>query len=606
MTKDADTSAQDLDWTDDAAAWNATMADITAQSQRLLAAFLAREGLDKPAEDPDPFNVAGAFMALTTRMLSQPAQLAEAQMSLWKDYTRLWQSTTMRFLGEDAEPAAEPERGDRRFKDDAWREHAVFDTIKQAYLITARWMRNTVNEVNGLSADEKLKVDFYTRQYVNAVSPSNFVMTNPEVLQETIRSKGQNLVRGLENVLEDLEAGKGNLRIKMTDTDKFEVGKNVAATPGKVVYQNDLGQLIQYEPRTETQFKTPLMIIPPWINKFYILDLRPENSFIRWALEQGHSVFVVSWVNPDGRHRGMGFDDYLRLGMLDMLEQTRRISGAPSANVIGYCLGGTLLGCGLSYLHSHGRADEVASATFFVAMTDFSEPGEMKVFIDDEQIETLERRMEEKGYLEGEAMATAFNMLRDNDLIWSFVVNNYLMGKDPFPFDLLYWNQDATRMPAKMHAFYLRHMYLHNALREPGAVSLLDTPIDLSQVKTPAFEIAAKEDHIAPWRTCYKSLNLLGGARRFCLAASGHIAGVVNHPDAQKYGHWTNEDMPADPMDWLAGATEHPGSWWPHWQTWIAPFCGESIPARVPGKDAKGKAFKVIEDAPGSYVRVKA
>jgi len=580
-----------------------SMTAIAARSQKLVSDFLARQG--KPAESgmgmADPMNIGGAFLEMTARLMTDPSRLVQAQLGLWSDYLELWQRTTRRMLGQDVEPMVAPSEGDRRFKDAAWEENAVFDYIKQSYLLTARWMQSTVREVEGLDDKTAKKVDFYTRQFVDAMAPSNFVMTNPEVLKATIESGGENLVRGLENMLGDLERGEGQLAISMTDMEAFEVGRNVAVTPGKVVYQNDLLQLIQYDPLTKQVDRRPLLIIPPWINKFYILDLREKNSFIRWASAEGLTVFVVSWVNPDERLAHKSFEDYMIEGPLACLDAIEKATGEREVNVIGYCLGGTLLASTLSYM-AEKKDKRFVSATFLTTMVDFREAGELGVFIDEEQLQALETRMNEKGYLDGAAMATTFNMLRANDLIWSFVVNNYLLGKEPFPFDLLYWNADSTRMPAAMHSFYLRRMYQENRLVQPGGITLKGVPIDLSRIDLPVFILSTREDHIAPWRSTYAATQLYQGPVRFCLAASGHIAGVVNPPAQQKYGHWVNETNPPTPEAWLASATEVPGSWWPEWRNWVTAFAGGKVAARKPGS---GK-LKAIEDAPGSYVKVKA
>ena len=579
-----------------------SMALIAERSQKLVADFLARQ--DPQGGGPsamDPLNIGAAFMEMTHRMMADPAKLVQAQMTLWQDYMRLWQTTAQRMMGQEPDPVASPERGDRRFKHPEWDENELFDFVKQSYLLTARWMQSTVKEVEGLDDKTAQKVDFYTRQFVDAMAPSNFVMTNPEVLRETLESGGENLVKGLHNLLDDLERGKGRLKIKMTDIEAFELGENIGLTPGKVVYQNDLMQLIQYEPATEEVAKRPLLIIPPWINKFYILDLRPKNSFIRWAVEQGHTVFVISWVNPNEKLKAKSFEDYMTDGPLAALDAMEKATGEKDFNVIGYCLGGTLLACTLSYMAAK-KDNRVKSATFFTTMLDFAEAGELGVFVDEVQLAALEEKMKGKGYLEGADMATTFNMLRANDLIWSFVVNNYLMGKDPFPFDLLYWNSDSTRMPAAMHSFYLRNMYQENKLVEPGGVTLKGVKIDLKKVKQPACLISTREDHIAPWKATYSATQLLGGPVKFILAGSGHIAGVVNPPEAEKYGYWTNAKNAKDPDAWCNSAEEHKGSWWPEWQTWIADFANGKVPARQPG-DGK---LKVIEDAPGSYVKVRA
>src|SRR5215470_530073 len=492
------------------------LAGIAERSQRLVLEFLQRQQPDGLGM-ADPLNVGQAFLEMTQRLIADPTRLVQAQLSLWHDYLRLWQSTTQRLMGGPKEPVIEPTSGDRRFKDNAWTENAVFDYIKQSYLLTARWMQATVKQVDGLDDKTSKKIDFYTRQFVDAIAPSNFVLTNPEVLRATIETGGENLVKGLDNLLKDLERGKGRLMIKMTDLEKFKVGVNIAVTPGQVVYQNDLIQLVQYDPTTEKVRRRPLLIIPPWINKFYILDLRPENSFIRYAVEQGHTVFVVSWVNPDEKLAEQTFEDYMREGLLAALDALEQATGEREANLIGYCLGGTLLAATLAYMKAKGD-DRIKSATYFVALVDFKEAGELSVFIDEEQLHYLEERMRAHGYLEGADMATTFNMLRANDLIWSFVVNNYLLGKEPFPFDLLYWNSDSTRMPAAMHSFYLRKMYQENLLSKPGGISLKNTPIDLGKIKLPSFILSTKEDHIAPWKSTYAAVRLFQGPVQFVLA----------------------------------------------------------------------------------------
>jgi polyhydroxyalkanoate synthase len=579
-----------------------SMAQIAERSQRLVAEFLARQNPGKPEGIgmADPLNIGGAFFEMTARMMADPARLVQAQLSLWNDYMTLWQRTAQRFLGQETEPVIEAPSGDRRFKDIAWTENTLFDFIKQSYLLTARWMQSTVKDVEGLDEKTARKVDFYTRQFVDAIAPSNFVLTNPEVLKATLDSGGENLVKGLSNLLDDLERGKGRLDIKMTDFEAFRIGENIGVTPGKVVYQNDLIQLIQYTPTTETVKRRPLLIIPPWINKFYILDLRPKNSFIRWAVEQGHTVFVISWVNPDERLAQKTFEDYMFEGPLAALDAMEQATGEREANVIGYCLGGTLLACTLAYMNAKGD-DRFKSATYLVTMVDFAEAGELSVFIDEEQLAALEDRMREHGFLQGRDMARTFNMLRANDLIWSFVVNNYLLGKDPFPFDLLYWNSDSTRMPAAMHSFYLRNMYQENRLVVPGGIELGSVPIDLYKIETPSFLLSTREDHIAPWRSTYSATQIYKGPVRFTLSASGHIAGVVN-PPGSKYGHWQNTRTPKTSEKWLETATPVNDSWWPGWEKWISKYAGGQVPARIPGD----RKLEAIEDAPGSYVRVRA
>jgi len=574
-----------------------TFASIAERSQRLVSNFVAQQGAPSAQfGTADPTSIGNTFLELTARMMADPAKMMEAQMALWQGYMELWQATGQKMMGQTAEPVVSPDPGDRRFRDDDWEENILFDYIKQSYLLSARWLQNTVRDVEGLDDKTAKKVDFYTRQFVDAMAPTNFVMTNPQVLRETIDSRGENLVKGLKNLLDDMDRGGGQLRIRQTDEDAFELGRNIALTPGRIVFQNDLMQLIQYEPVTEKVDKRPLLIMPPWINKYYILDLQPKNSFIKWCVEKGFTVFVISWVNPDEKLAKKSFEDYMLEGPLAALDAIERATGTRDANVIGYCLGGTLLASTLAYMAAKGDKG-FKSATFFTAMIDFTDPGELGVFIDEEQLTSLEGRMDADGYLEGGAMANTFNMLRANDLIWSFVVNNYLMGRDPFPFDLLYWNSDSTRMPAEMHSFYLRNMYQKNKLVEPGGIELDGVPIDLGKIKTPTFILSTREDHIAPWKSTYAATQIYKGPIKFCLAGSGHIAGVVNPPKNKKYGHWTNDETPADADEWLAGAVETAGSWWPEWRKWIKKYAGGSVPARIPG-DGK---LKVLEDAPGSY-----
>ena len=579
------------------------MAKIAERSQKLVTDYLARHATEAGLADPDPLNISGTFMELTARMMANPAKLAQHQMEMWQDYVNLWQNTALRMMGGDAEPVIEPGRKDRRFHHEAWRENQVFDYIKQSYLLAAKHINKAVSEVEGLDEKEAAKADFFTRQFVDALSPSNFVLTNPEVLKATVDSKGENLVNGLENMLNDFERGGGHLAISMTDRTAFEVGGNVATTPGKVVFENRMFQLIQYAPTTKTVYATPLLIFPPWINKFYILDLTEKKSFIRWAVAQGYTVFIVSWINPDETYRDTSFEDYMLEGLLTALGVTLDITGEQSANVIGYCIAGTLLAASLAFLEARGEAARVKSATFLTAQVDFTEAGELQVFIDEEQLQNIEKLMAEKGYLDAKNMAVTFNMLRSNDLIWSFVVNNYLMGKEPFPFDLLYWNEDSTRLPAAMHSYYLRNMYQENLLVKTGALTLGGEPIDLSTVKTPMYIQAGKEDHIAPPNSVFKMLTTFSGPMKYVLAGSGHIAGVVNPPAAKKYQYWTNTKKAKTLNKWIAGAEEHHGSWWPDWHNWLKRKSGKKVPAREPGANKK---YPAIEDAPGRYVKVKA
>jgi len=571
--------------------------DVAERSSRILGDFAQKQGEGLSSAARDELGIAKAYMDLYSRMAADPGLMASLTVNWWVDAMRLWQSSWMKAAGVQAAPVAEPEKGDARFKDTDWSSNFLFDYIKQSYLIAARHIQHAVSSVDGLTEESEKKVAFFTRQYVDALSPSNFLLTNPQVLRETAASGGQNLVRGLNNLLADIEKGGGQLRISMTDEGAFTLGKNVATAPGKVVFQNDLMQLIQYQPATAQVYRQPLVIVPPWINKYYILDLREKNSFIRWALEQGHTVFVVSWVNPDAKLAQKGFEDYMLEGPLAALDHVEKATGEREVNFIGYCLGGTLLGATLAYLSAR-QDDRVKCATFFVSLLDFSQPGELGVFIDEEQVANLERKMNQRGYLEGSEMASTFNLLRANDLVWSFVVNNYLLGKDPFPFDLLYWNADSTRMPARMHSFYLRNMYINNLLGVPGGITLAAVPIDLARVALPAYFISTVEDHIAPWKTTYRGARYLGGPVRFVLGGSGHIAGIVNPPAAKKYHYWTNDALPGTPEQWFETATQHPGSWWNDWQAWIArQNGGEMVAARAPADP--------LEDAPGSYAMLR-
>jgi polyhydroxyalkanoate synthase len=576
------------------------MVKVGIQSQRLLSDFMKRQASKSGNEPRDPLNIGGTFMELLRGMVADPAVMMEAQFELWREYMGLWERTARRMMGGDVEPMVSPAMGDKRFKDKDWQENQVFDFIKQSYLLTANWLQGTVAKVENLDPKSRRKIEFYTKQFADAFAPTNFVMTNPEVLRATLHSNGENLVKGLNNLLEDLERGEGQLSIRQS-ADAFTIGENIATAPGKVVFRNDLLELLQFEPTTEQVYEKPLLIFPPWINKFYILDLRPENSFIRWAVAQGYTVFVASWVNPDRKLAKKGFEDYMREGIFAALDAVKAATGVEQINTIGYCIGGTLLSATLAYMAAKGDK-RVNSATFFAAQADFSEAGDLQVFIDDTQLEALEQQMEAAGgVLEGSKMATTFNMLRANDLIWSFVVNNYLLGKTPVPFDLLYWNSDTTRMPEATHLFYLRQFYKDNALAK-GKMVLDNVKLDLSKVTVPTYLQSAKEDHIAPYRSVYKTTHLFKGPIRFILAGSGHIAGVINPPSAHKYQYWTNDKLPPTVEEWQAGAVEHPGSWWPDWDAWLSKLSGSKVPARKPG-DGK---LKVLGDAPGTYVKVKA
>jgi polyhydroxyalkanoate synthase len=533
--------------------------------------------------------------------MGEPERTLEAQNRLLGGYFDLWASSMKRMMGDTTASVAEPDPRDKRFADPEWSQNSFFVFIKQIYLITSRWAESMVDDAEGLDPRLRQKAAFYVRQIVSALSPSNFVLTNPELLRETLQSDGANLVRGMRMLAEDIRAGGGDLKIRQSDLSGFVLGENIATTPGKVVYQNNICQLIQYAPLTETALARPLLIVPPWINKFYILDLNQEKSFVRWCLTQGHTVFVVSWVNPDERQAKASFGEYMREGIYESVDAALSITGADGVNAIGYCVGGTLLSVALAHAAAKGD-DRIKSATLFAAQVDFTNAGDLSVFADEAQIESIEKKMGVRGFLDSRNMAAAFNMLRPNELIWPYVIANYFKGKEPGPFDLLYWNSDTTRMPAANHSFYLRNCYLDNKL-SAGTMEVDGVRLDLKSVKTPIYNLATRDDHIAPARSVFYGSSFFGGDVTFVLSGSGHIAGVVNPPVRKKYQYWTGSKPTGDRFDeWLQGAAEHAGSWWPHWQAWI-----ESIDAtRVPARPVGNQKYRPIEDAPGSYVRVRA
>ena len=578
---------------------NLAKAAVTAQG---AVAEAALRQADRPAAlSPDPFKVGPALGEVMGQLAQDPDKLMRTQAELFDGYMELWRRTSLRAAGETPAPVVEPARGDRRFADPDWRDNALFDVMKQSYLLTSNWLNKLVASAEGVEPMTQRRVEFFTRMLTDAFSPSNFLISNPAALKEAMRSDGASLVKGAEQFAADLERGGGTLAISQTDVERFKVGENVATAPGKVVFENALFQLLQFSPTTETVHEIPLLILPPWINKYYILDLRPENSMIRWLTGQGFTVFVTSWVNPDRSLADKSLEDYMNEGAYAAVEQVLRQTGAKQVNTVGYCIGGTLLACTLAHMAAK-KDRRIASATFFAAQADFTEAGDLLLFTNEEWLADLERRMDEAGgVLPGQSMADTFNALRPNDLIWSFFVSNYLMGKEPAAFDLLFWNSDATRMPKALHLSYLREFYKANRLAA-GELTLGGERLDLSKVKTPIYVQSSKEDHIAPMRSVYRGARLYGGPVTFTLAGSGHIAGVINHPDAKKYQHWTNDALPDTVEQWLDGAVEHPGSWWPHWSRWLKPRSGKLVPARDP---AKGP-LKPIEDAPGSYVKVRS
>jgi polyhydroxyalkanoate synthase len=586
---------------------NLAKAAMTLQSAFSAAAMRQVEA--GPAVDPDPLHVGPAMGQVIGQLATQPDKLFRAQADLFDRYMELWRTTSARALGDSAEPAAAQPgdkpaakpRGDKRFNAPEWTENPVFDAMKQSYLVTSTWLNELVSSVEGVDPMTKRRAEFFTRQLTDAFSPSNYLLSNPVALKAMTETQGESLVKGAEQFANDLMRGGGRLAISQTDFARFKVGENVATAPGKVVFQNDLLQLIQYAPTTKKVREIPLLIFPPWINKFYILDLKPENSMIRWLTSQGFTVFLASWVNPGPELANRTLDNYVLEGAYTAVAQVMAQCGAAHVNTVGYCIGGTMLGCALAHMASRD-VEAVSSATFFAAQQDFAEAGDLLLFTDEPWLKDLEQRMDAAGgVLPGSAMADAFNMLRANDLIWSFFVNNYLMGKEPAAFDLLFWNADQTRMPKTLHLSYLRQFYQANRLAR-GELELGGAILNLKDVKIPVYVQASKEDHIAPMGSVYRGAKLFGGDTTFTLAGSGHIAGVINHPDANKYQHWTNPALPDTVEQWLAGAEEHKGSWWPHWAAWLHKLSGPMVAARDPAKGA----LPPIEDAPGSYVKVRS
>ncbi len=562
--------------------------------------------LDRADNKMSPYSTASEF-AETTKTLTElysiwlkdPAKFSEGQTELMRSYAELWNNVMLRVMGQDVRPYAEPDAGDNRFKDAEWMTNPYFDFWKQAYLVTSRWADEMIEHTTFEDERQKQKMEYHIRQLSSALSPSNFPMTNPEVVRATFASNADNLVKGMTNLVEDMTKSGDLLKISQTDLAAFEVGKNLATTPGKVIFQNRIFQLIQYAPTTAEVHKTPLLIVPPWINKFYVLDLTPAKSFIKYAVDQGFTVFVVSWVNPDESLAETGFEDYMMEGVLEAIKAVTTETGEAHINALGYCVGGTLLASTLAYNGARGD-DTVKSVTFLTTQTDFTKAGDLLLFIDDAQLRSLEEMMAERGFLDGSRMANVFNMMRPKDLVWPYIVNNYLLGKKPFPFDLLYWNQDSTRMPAANHRYYLREFYHENRLAK-GEMKLGGQRLDLKNIAIPVFSLATKDDHIAPAKSVFIGAQMFGGPVELVLAGSGHIAGVVNPPDKMKYQYWTAPTPNADSLEsWVAGAKENLGSWWPYWTDWMQKQAGEMVPARQPGQ-----VLEPIEDAPGSYVKVK-
>lgn len=557
--------------------------------QQVLLEFWVRQGGSSRPLPPDPFSLMPLGAKVMAGLTANPQTLADRQAALTSGLMDLWKQAAPEF------EAAQP---DRRFAAPEWQSHLIFDLARQSYLLASEHWLATVESAEGLTEQEREKARFFTRQLVDALSPANFPFTNPQVLKATWQEQGENLLRGFENLLKDMEKGY----ISLTGESAFAVGQNVATTPGKVVFENHLFQLIQYAPATPSVHAVPIVIAPPWINKFYILDLTPEKSFVRWCVAQGFTVFVMSWVNPGSEHRDTGLGDYMQDGLITAMETARLICNAPSVHAIGYCVAGSLLAPTLAWLEANGRGDLVSSATFFTTQVDFEDAGELRILIDDAQMDMFDQLCATTGYLDSRYMAATFNLLRANDLIWNYVVNNYLLGREPPPFDLLYWNSDSTRLPHAMLREYLKGMYLENRMVQPDALEIAGTCINLRRVNIPAYIQAGRDDHIAPPQSVYKLTRHFTGPMRFTLANSGHIAGVVNPPSANKYGYRAGAPLAPTLQDFIDATEQQPGSWWPDWLAWLTPLAGDQVPARTPGTHPD---FPEIEDAPGRYVRVR-
>jgi polyhydroxyalkanoate synthase subunit PhaC len=560
----------------------------------------AMSGDNRPFQ-ADPYGLTPYAVDVATRLAGNPEKIIAAQQALWAGYAQIW-TDAVKALVQEQQTIENPK--DKRFADADWQTIPLFNVMQKTYLHTANWFTGLVEQADGIDDMTRRKATFFTKQLADAFAPSNFLMTNPVALREALRTGGQSLVQGIANLEADLDRGKGRLTPSQVDERPFKIGENIAVSPGKVIWRGEILEIIQYEPTTQTVFETPILFFPPWINKFYILDMRQDNSMVKWLTEQGHSVFVVSWLNPDASHATKTFEDYSRLGIYEALDAVYQATGVRQINTVGYCIGGTLLAATMAEMAKTGD-DRVKSATFFASQSDFEEAGDLKVFTDDAALQYIQGEMEHAGgVLDAVVMGETFNFLRANDLVWSFVVNNYLMGRDPKPFDLLFWNADQTRMPRDLHLYYLTNFYRENNLAK-GQMVMNGHKLDMSEIKTPVYMQSSKEDHIAPWRSIYRGAKLYGGPVRMILAGSGHIAGVINHPAAVKYNHYLPTDdltkLPETADEWFEGLVESKGSWWPDWADWLAERSGKQVPARTPGSGD----LAAICDAPGTYVLVK-
>lgn len=578
------------------------LADLTT---RINNQMMRMSSSNNPTGTSVTFDVLDGWRQFGNMMQQHPGNVVEEQTNLWKNQLQLWQNTMLKMAGQNPTPVTTPPKGDKRFADEEWDNNPWYDYLKQNYLLVSEAILEAIDTVEGIDEKSRQRLSFFTRQWINAIAPTNFLFTNPEVLRLTLESQGQNLVNGMKQLAEDLENSADTLNIRMTDQSAFRVGDNIATTPGKVVYQNHMFELIQYTPTTDKVSKKPLLLVPPWINKFYIMDLREKNSFIRWAVEQGHTVFVISWVNPTRAYKDIGMADYMHDGVIAAMDEIERITGESQINISGYCIGGMLTALTLAWLTEKGQADRIASATLWATIIDFTDPGDIGVFIDERIVDSIDKQNSKEGVFDGRMMGVAFSMLRENSLYWNYFIQNYLKGERPVPFDLLYWNSDCTNVTAALHRFLLHKFYLDNLLMKEGELELDGVKIDLRKVKTPVFMVATLQDHIAKWRSCYSGTQVFGGDTTFVLGESGHIAGIMNPPTG-KYGYYMADDYPADADAWYEKAEYVEASWWLKWQDWVNQFEKQQVDAREVGKDHKGKFIKTFGDAPGTYVLVKA